>query len=106
MEKGSKIKAQIAELRERKAKLALGGGQDKLDKHHNAGKLTARERIAAFFDANSFQESGLFANQRCIDFGMAGKDSPSDGVVTGVGTVDGHHVNTASQDFTVFGGSA
>jgi len=106
MEKASKIQAQITELRERKAKLALGGGQDKIDKHHKAGKLSARERIAAFFDADSFQESGLFANQRCIDFGMAGRESPSDGVVTGEGTVDGRHVNTASQDFTVFGGSA
>lgn len=106
MEKASKIQAQITELRERKAKLALGGGQDKIDKQHKGGKLSARERIALFFDPNTFQESGLFANQRCVDFGMAGKDSPSDGVVTGVGTVDGRHVNIASQDFTVYGGSA
>ncbi len=106
MNKASKLQAQITELRERKAKLALGGGEDRLEKQRKSGKLTARERIDAFFDANSFQESGRFAGQRCVDFGMAGKDSPADGVVTGVGTVDGRHVNVASQDFTVFGGSA
>ena len=102
----SKTEAQIADLRARKAKLALGGGQDKIDKHHAAGKLTARERVDAFLDSNSFQESGMFANQRCVDFGMAGKDSPSDGVVTGAGTVDGRRVYLASHDFTVYGGSA
>ncbi len=106
MELGPIRKAQIAELKERKAKLKLGGGQDKLDKQHKQGKLSARERVDAFFDANSFQESGMFANQRCVDFGMAGKYSPSDGVITGGGTVDGRKVNVASQDFTVFGGSA
>ena len=106
METASKMKVKIAELRERKAKLGLGGGQDKIDKQHKGGKLSARERIDAFFDPNTFQESGLFANQRCIDFGMAGKESAADGVVTGYGTVDGRHVNVASQDFTVYGGSA
>lgn len=106
MESGSKRQAQIAELRERKAKLALGGGQDKIDKQHKGGKLTARERLAGFLDANTFQESGMFASQRCVDFGMAGKESPADGVVTGSGSVDGRHVHVASQDFTVFGGSA
>lgn len=98
--------ARIQELREKRAKLHLGGGQDRIDKQHAGGKLAARERVDALLDPHSFQEFSAFAQHRGTLFGMAGKDAPSDGVVTGVGTVDGRYVHLASQDFTVFGGSA
>ena len=106
MQTASKNKAQIEELRERKSKVALGGGQDKLDKQRASGKMTARERIGNFLDPMTFQEFGMFATHRCTDFGMAGKETPADGVVTGVGTCDGRYIHVASQDFTVLGGSA
>lgn len=96
----------IAELKQRRAKVMLGGGQDKIDKQHAGGKLTARERIEALLDPRTFQETGMFAEHRCTLFGMAGKEAAADGVVTGAGTIDGRPVHLASQDFTVFGGSA
>ena len=70
------------------------------------GKLTARERIAALVDAESFEEFGLFAQHRQVNFGMADKEVPADGVVTGAASVDGRLIHLASQDFTVLGGSA
>ncbi|MCC6588261.1 MAG: acyl-CoA carboxylase subunit beta [Bryobacterales bacterium] len=96
----------LAELKERRQKIELGGGADKLAKHRSQGKLTARERIAALVDSNSFQETGLFAEHRAVLFGMAGKEAPADGVVTGAGTIGGRLIHLASQDFTVLGGSA
>jgi methylmalonyl-CoA carboxyltransferase large subunit len=83
-----------------------GGGADKLDKHRKSGKLTARERVTALVDNGSFQETGLFAQHRATLFGMAGKDMPADGVITGAASVRGRLVHLASQDFTVAGGSA
>ncbi len=103
---GGNSQDRIAELRRRKAELALGGGQDRIDKQHAAGKLSARERVALLLDGDSFQEFSVFAQHRCTYFGMAGKEAPADGVITGVGTVDGRYLHVASQDFTVFGGSA
>ena len=70
------------------------------------GKLTARERVDALVDPGSFEEIGLFAEHRATLFGMAGKELPADGVVTGAASVDGRLVHLASQDFTVAGGSA
>ena len=96
----------IADLRKRREKLQLGGGADKLEKHRSQGKMTARDRIEGILDAGSLQEVGLFAQHRATQFGMAGKEVPSDGVVTGAGTIDGRLVHFASQDFTVMGGSA
>jgi methylmalonyl-CoA carboxyltransferase large subunit len=96
----------IDELRKRRAQVELGGGADKLDKHRAAGKLTARERVDALVDPGSFQETGLFAIHRATLFGMAGKDMPADGVVTGAASVGGRLIHLASQDFTVAGGSA
>jgi methylmalonyl-CoA carboxyltransferase large subunit len=86
--------------------MSLGGGQDRIEKQHTAGRLTARERVAKLLDHQSFQELSMFAQHRCTLFGMADKAAPSDGVVTGAGTVGGRFVHLASQDFTVFGGSA
>ncbi|MCG9895432.1 MAG: acyl-CoA carboxylase subunit beta [Fimbriimonadaceae bacterium] len=96
----------LEELKQKKAQVMLGGGADRIEKQHAAGKLSARERVDLLTDKGSFQESGLFAQHRATLFGMQGKDAPSDGVVTGCGAVDGRCVHLASQDFTVFGGSA
>ena len=100
------IEAKIEQLKAKKAKLKLGGGKDRLAKQHEAGKLTARERIDHLVDTNSFQEVGMFAQHRANLFGMAGKEMPADGAITGAATIDGRLVHLASQDFTVAGGSA
>ncbi len=100
------MQQKIADLRKRTNKAMLGGGEDRLEKQRRGGKLTARERVEALVDPDSFDESGLFAEHRATLFGMAGKDFPADGVVTGAATVGGRLVHLASQDFTVSGGSA
>jgi methylmalonyl-CoA carboxyltransferase large subunit len=100
------MKERVAELVERREKVALGGGQARLDKQRAQGKLTARERVAELLDPGSFAETGLFAGHRATRFGMADAVMPADGVVTGSGTVFGRLVHLASQDFTVAGGSA
>jgi len=96
----------IADLRARRAQLELGGGRERLDKQRSAGKLTARERVDALLDPGSFQEIGVFAQHRCTYFGMAEKEFPADGVITGCGAIDRRLVHLASQDFTVTGGAA
>ena len=96
----------VAELREKRAKIKEGGGKQRIQKQHESGKLTARERIDKLVDGESFQEIGLFAKHRATLFGMADKDIPADGVVTGCATMDGRLVHLASQDFTVAGGAA
>ncbi|GFO69575.1 methylmalonyl-CoA carboxyltransferase [Geomonas limicola] len=100
------IDDKIKELNDRKSELKLGGGRAKIDQQHAQGSLTARERIDAFVDRDSFQEVGIFALHRCTNFGMAGKVLPAEGVVTGTGSVQGRLVHLASQDFTVAGGAA
>src|SRR5213592_2227635 len=92
----------LADL-ERRAE--LGGGADRLEKQHDAGKLTARERIELLFDAGTFEEVDKLVTHRCLDFGMAEQVVPGDGVVAGHGLVDGRQVFAFAQDFTVFGGS-
>src|SRR5262245_42534244 len=94
------------DLRQRKERLHQGGGPDRLAKQKEQGKLSARERIAGLVDPGSFEEFGLFAQHRQTHFGMAGKEVPADGVVTGAASVDGRLIHLASQDFTVLGGSA
>ncbi len=100
------MQEKIEELKQRVAKVKLGGGADKLEKQRKAGKLTARERIDALIDPESFDESGLFAEHRSVLFGMQGKSLAADGVITGAASVGGRLVHLASQDFTVSGGSA
>lgn len=95
----------IKELVEKRAAARMGGGQDKIDQHHSKGKLTARERIALLLDEGSFEEFDMFVHHRCTDFGMENKKIDGDGVVTGMGTIDGRLVYVYSQDFTVFGGT-
>src|SRR5919112_5524129 len=82
-----------------------GGGEDRLRRHHEAGKLTARERVDLLFDAGTFQEVDKLVTHRCRDFGMADQVIPGDGVVAGHGRIDGRPVFAFAQDFTVFGGS-
>lgn len=86
-------------------KIRLGGGQAAIDKQHAAGKLTARERIDALLDKDSFNELDEFAVHQEHNFGMEGKSLPGDGVVTGTGTINGRPVGIFAQDFTVMGGS-
>ena len=92
----------LADL-ERRAE--LGGGPERLRRQHEAGKLTARERIDILFDPGSFEELDKLVTHRCLDFGMADQVVPGDGVVTGHGLVNGRQVFAFAQDFTVFGGS-
>ncbi len=86
-------------------KAELGGGRERIDKQHQEGKLTARERIELLLDPGSFMELDKFKTHRCADFGMEEKKILGDGVVTGYGTVEGRQVFVFAQDFTVFGGS-
>ena len=102
----SPMQQKVAELKQRSEHVMLGGGADKIEKQHKTGKLSARERIEALVDPNSFEEAGLFAEHRSTLFGMAGKEMPADGVVTGAGSVAGRLIHLASQDFTVAGGAA
>lgn len=86
-------------------KIELGGGQKAIDKQHNNGKLTARERIEKLLDPGTFTELDKFVTHRCNNFDMAGKEAPGEGVVTGYGAIDGRLVYLYAQDFTVLGGS-
>ncbi|HPD00462.1 MAG TPA: carboxyl transferase domain-containing protein [Acetivibrio sp.] len=92
-------------LHEKKAQLEQGGGAEKIAKQHESGKMTARERIEALFDENSFVEIDAFVETKSIDFDMQKKKVAGDGVVTGYGSVNGRLVFVSSEDFTVIGGS-
>jgi methylmalonyl-CoA carboxyltransferase 12S subunit len=96
----------IENLRKKRASIQQGGGNARIEKQHASGKLTARERIDQLVDRASFQEVGLFATHRATNLGMAGKEVPADGVITGCASIDGRTVHLASQDFTVLGGAA
>src|SRR5690349_14647059 len=87
------------------AQAELGGGQERIDKQHQEGKLTARERIDLLLDPGSFIELDKFKTHRADDFGMSGKKILGDGVVVGSGAVEGRQVFVFAQDFNVFGGS-
>ena len=95
----------LKELQDRRAKALVGGGQDKIDKRHAKGQQTARERLETLFDADTFIEFGMHAQHACHSFGMETKDMPADGVVTGIGYVEGRPVAAYSHDFTVGGGA-
>ena len=95
----------LDELRQKHEKLQSAGGEDKIKKQHDSGKLTARERLNLLFDEGSFVEQGTFVEHRCTDLGMDKMELPSDGVVTGCGTVNGRQVFAYAQDFTVRGGT-
>src|SRR5688500_4307871 len=94
-----------ARLQKLEQQAELGGGAERIAKQHEAGKLTARERIDLLLDPGTFNELDKFVTHRAIDFGMGNKKIPGDGVVVGYGNVDGRQVFVFAQDFTVFGGS-
>lgn len=93
------------QLEKLRAESLLGGGEDRIEKQHKAGKLSARERIHFLLDEGSFEEIGAFVTHRSREFGMEAQQYLGDGVVTGYGTINGRLVYVFSQDFTVFGGS-
>ncbi len=95
----------IDDLFERSKKIETGGGQKAVEKQHQKGKLTARERIGRLLDPDSFTEIDKFVTHRCVNFDMAGKEAPGEGVITGYGTIEGRLVYVFAQDFTVLGGS-
>jgi propionyl-CoA carboxylase beta chain len=99
------LKENLEELKNRNDEALQGGGLERIKRHHEAGKLTARERIDLLLDPGSFVELDRLKTHRCTDFDMDKKKTPGDGVVTGYGTVEGRQIFVFSQDFTVFGGS-
>ncbi|MDN3016602.1 acyl-CoA carboxylase subunit beta [Paenibacillus sp. BSR1-1] len=99
------IYEKINELYDKRREVELGGGDERIDKQHEKGKLTARERIELLVDKGSFVELNPFIEHRTNDFGLDEQKGPGDGVVTGYGKVNGRPIYLFSQDFTVFGGA-
>jgi methylmalonyl-CoA decarboxylase alpha subunit len=95
----------LAELKAKQGQVKSGGGLKAIEKQHESGKLTARERILKLLDEGSFVEIDAYVEHRCDNFGMGKKKIPGDGVVSGYGTIDGRLVYIFAQDFTVIGGS-
>ncbi|KAJ2012440.1 hypothetical protein H4218_002438 [Coemansia sp. IMI 209128] len=100
--KGEEVKARIEKKRQASV---LGGGTARIATQHDKGKLTARERISLLLDPGTFREYDAFVEHQCTDFGMSSQKITGDGVVTGVGKVNGRTTYVFSQDFTSFGGS-
>lgn len=99
------IQERLKELKAKNEAAFKGGGEDRLAKHKQGGRLTARERIDVLMDPGSFVETDRFVSHRSTNFGMGEKVIPGDGIITGYGKVNGRMVCCYSQDFTVFGGS-
>ena len=95
----------MEELRRISEEAQAGGGPERREREHQAGKLTARERIHLLLDEGTFEELDKFVRHRCVDFGMQEQRPAGDGFVTGFGRIDGRLVYVFAQDFTVFGGS-
>ena len=95
----------MEDLRRLSAEAEAGGGAERREREHKAGKLTARERIELLLDEGTFEELDKFVRHRCVDFGMQDQRPAGDGFVTGFGKIDGRLVYVFAQDFTVFGGS-
>ena len=98
-------KEKLEQLKQKRAKALLGGGQDKIDKIHAKGKKTARERIQALLDPGTFEEYDAFKLHRCYNFGMEKIKFLGDGIVTGYGRLGGRPVYVYAQDFSVLAGS-
>ncbi|UCD72477.1 MAG: acyl-CoA carboxylase subunit beta [Syntrophobacterales bacterium] len=99
------MKEMRKELERRNEKALLGGGKDRIEKQHEAGKLTARERLDLLLDEGTFVELDRFVAHRCRDFGMENRKFLGDGVITGYGKINERLVFVFAQDFTVFGGT-
>ncbi len=95
----------LEDLRRRRAQVKAQGGAQRIDRQHEAGKLTARERLDLLLDPGSFVEFDMFVTHRVREFGMEHVEAPADGVITGYGTIDGRLAYVFSQDFTILGGS-
>lgn len=95
----------LQQLIEKRQKIEEAGGAKRVQKQHDSGKLTARERMNILFDENTFVELDAFVKHRCTNFDMATMEAPAEGVITGYGKVDGRLVYAFAQDFTVVGGS-
>ena len=102
---GIKLENKVLEFERLSREAELGGGQDRIVKQHESGKLTARERINLLLDAGTFVELDKLVVHRCADFDMDKTKIPGDGVVSGYGKIDGKLVYVFGFDFTVFGGS-
>jgi acetyl-CoA carboxylase carboxyltransferase component len=99
------IEHRVEELQEHKEEARSAGGQGVINRQHERGKLTARERIETLLDTGSFVETDMLVRHRSYGFGIEQRRPFSDAVVTGWGTIDGRKVFVYAQDFTVFGGS-
>ncbi|MBM7097247.1 methylmalonyl-CoA carboxyltransferase [Bacillus sp. H-16] len=95
----------INELYDKRRAIELGGGDERIEKQHEKGKLTARERIDLLLDEGTFVELNPYIEHRCLDFGMEKGSAPGEGVVTGYGKVNGRLIFLFAQDFTVYGGA-
>ncbi|MEA3349063.1 MAG: carboxyl transferase domain-containing protein, partial [Chloroflexota bacterium] len=95
----------IEKLRQLKTKSRQGGGEERIKKQHQKGRLTARERISLLLDKGSFREVDAFVTHRTADFDLDKRKYLSDSVITGWGTINGNLMYVFAQDFTVFGGS-
>jgi propionyl-CoA carboxylase beta chain len=101
----SSSQSRFEELNRRLERSRLGGGEERTKRQHDAGKLTAHERVELLLDPGSFVELDGLVVHRCTHFGMDQDQVPGDGVTSGYGTIDGRIVYVFAQDFTVFGGS-
>jgi acetyl-CoA carboxylase carboxyltransferase component len=101
----SLLRPLVEELHERRARAKLGGGEERIARQHEQGKLTARERIALLVDEGTFTELGIHAQPHFSQRAMEGREAPADGVITGYGKVDGRLAAVCAYDFTVMAGS-
>lgn len=95
----------LDEFRQKKEQIKKGGGEKSIEKQHQAGKLTARERLDILLDPDTFFEIGLFGTHHSTNFGMDKMDLPGDGVITGWGKIHGRLVYIVAQDYTVLSGT-
>lgn len=95
----------VQRLMEMRAEALKGGGEKRIEKQHQKGKLTARERVNLLLDKGSFEEIDAFVTHRSDAFGLGSQKILGDGIITGYGKINGRPVYVFSQDFTVFGGS-
>ena len=99
------MKEKIDNLNRKREKLMAGGGEKRVKRQHDKGKLTARERIDLLLDEDTFEEIGIFVEHHSTQLGMEDKEVPADGVITGQGRIKGRRVFVYAQDFTAMGGS-
>jgi acetyl-CoA carboxylase carboxyltransferase component len=103
--KASLLRPLVQDLEERRARIRLGGGEEKIAQQHAREKLTARERIALLIDEGTFVEMGIHGRPHFSQRALDGVDAPADGVITGYGKVDGRLTAVCAYDFTVMAGS-